>query len=110
MIHFQESPKSPTSLVHHTAAFVVPAGSSSNSSSNHNLNPASLPFVPGSGAAAAAAAAQAAAHQAAQAVSASTAARMADNAEEEFDELKSPISLIHESALKRNLKVVFQVN
>lgn len=59
------------------------------------LNPASLPFVPGTSSAASSAAA---------AISTNSA-----SSSSEFDELKSPISLVHEGALKRNLTVVFEV-
>ncbi|XP_059099277.1 double-stranded RNA-binding protein Staufen homolog isoform X2 [Tigriopus californicus] len=81
------------------------------------LNPASLPFIPGSSPGAAAVAAAAAAASAAAAVvsSSSTVVSVASSVSSsvggssELDDLKSPISLVHESALKRNLTVSFEV-
>lgn len=81
------------------------------------LNPASLPFIPGSSPGAAAVAAAAAAASAAAAVvsSSSTVVSVASSVSSsvggssELDDLKSPISLVHENALKRNLTVSFEV-
>ena len=79
---------------------------SPSSPSKTALNPASLPFVPGGGPNQPAAAL--AASKAAAAAAAAAHAHAQDNASA-FDELKSPISLVHESALKRNLTVSFTV-
>ena len=67
-------------------------------SSSTPLNPASLPFVPGGSAVAPPPATISSVLPSANALSSN-----------EFDDLKSPISLVHESALKRNLKVTFEV-
>ena len=59
-----------------------------------SLNPASLPFVPGVPVAA----------------SVTTSSKSSASANPEVDDdLKSPISLVHESALKRSLPVTFEV-
>ena len=89
------------------------------------LNPASMPFVPGTSSTSLAAAAAAQANMSKMNNNISNNNGIASNRvnsasinnmvnangddDPEFDDLKSPISLIHESALKRNLTVVFEV-
>jgi len=92
-----------------------------------NLNPASVPFVPASMKHAAAAATTPSANAGPSnpspetvttTTSAATSSRGAGYAsattestviEDKFDEIKSPISLVHECALKRNLTVSFEI-
>ena len=79
------------------------------------LNPASLPFVPGHPVATASAATAAASTKKTSASGDSTAsaaaaaAALAPGCRPEFDDLKSPVSQVHESALKRNMTVSFEV-
>ena len=77
------------------------------------LNPASLPFVPGHPVATASAATAAASTKknSAAVATASVAAGggEANCRSTEFDDLKSPVSQVHESALKRSMTVSFEV-
>ena len=70
------------------------------------LNPASLPFVPGHPVATASAATAAASNKTSTATAASA---TSTRGSPEFDDLKSPVSQVHESALKRGMTVSFEV-
>ena len=72
------------------------------------LNPASLPFVPGHPVASASAATAAASNKK-NAVTASATTTANNRGSPEFDDLKSPVSQVHESALKRSMTVSFEV-
>ena len=74
------------------------------------LNPASLPFVPGHPVATASAATAAASNnKTSAAATAPTSATSNSRGTPEFDDLKSPVSQVHESALKRGMTVSFEV-
>ncbi len=88
--------------------------------STTSLNPASLPFVPGHPVAApvgapkpvtssSAAGDSGSAGRTPLAFKTDSAAAGSSDDDSDFDDLKSPISLVHESALKRNLTVSFEV-
>ena len=72
------------------------------------LNPASLPFVPGHPVATASAATAAASNNKTSAATAPASAT-SNRGSPEFDDLKSPVSQVHESALKRGMTVSFEV-
>ena len=74
------------------------------------LNPASLPFVPGHPVATASAATAAASNNKTSAATAAPASATSNRrGSPEFDDLKSPVSQVHESALKRGMTVSFEV-
>jgi len=77
-------------------------------SPQNGLNPASLPFIPGTATTSLAAAAAAAASTSPS--SSASVCGSTDRAHPEFDnDLKNPISLVHEGAHKRELEVSFTV-
>ena len=73
------------------------------------LNPASLPFVPGHPVATASAATAAASNNKTSAAATAPASATSNRGSPEFDDLKSPVSQVHESALKRGMTVSFEV-